>query len=478
VTSSGVPANAANTPPHECAAWAKLAAHADASREESIAQLFADDPRRGAQFVARAPGLALDYSRQRIGALGLRLLEQLAAERGFAEWRRALFAGERINTTENRAARHTALRAGDAAPAEVKRTLARMRELAAQLAGVRRIVHLGTGGSDLGPRLVCDALAEQARIEVRFAANLDPLDLARALAGAEPASTLVVVASKTFTTQETLANARAAKAWLGGRGRVIAITANESAARAFGAAEVLPMWDWVGGRYSLWSAVGFSALAALGADTFDALLAGASDMDRHFQDAPLEKNVPVLLALLGVWNVNFLGAATHCVLAYAHALRLLPAYLQQLEMESNGKGVDREGRAVAYATAPVLWGGEGTVSQHSFHQLLHQGTQVVPADFIVAGVSPELDANAEAQARALAFGTDDPALPAHRRHRGNRPSSTLRLEKLDARNLGCLLAAYEHKAFTQGVIWNINSFDQWGVELGKRLADGILKTRS
>jgi glucose-6-phosphate isomerase len=478
VTSGGVPANAANTPPHECAAWAKLAAHADASREESIAQLFADDPRRGAQFVARAPGLALDYSRQRIGALGLRLLEQLAAERGFAEWRRALFAGERINTTENRAARHTALRAGDAAPAEVKRTLARMRELAAQLAGVRRIVHLGTGGSDLGPRLVCDALAEQARIEVRFAANLDPLDLARALAGAEPASTLVVVASKTFTTQETLANARAAKAWLGGRGRVIAITANESAARAFGAAEVLPMWDWVGGRYSLWSAVGFSALAALGADTFDALLAGASDMDRHFQDAPLEKNVPVLLALLGVWNVNFLGAATHCVLAYAHALRLLPAYLQQLEMESNGKGVDREGRAVAYATAPVLWGGEGTVSQHSFHQLLHQGTQVVPADFIVAGVSPELDANAEAQARALAFGTDDPALPAHRRHRGNRPSSTLRLEKLDARNLGRLLAAYEHKAFTQGVIWNINSFDQWGVELGKRLADGILKTRS
>ena len=478
MTPGGVPGSAANLPPHECAAWAKLAAHAEASREESIAQLFADDPRRGARFVARAPGLTLDYSRQRIGALGLRLLEQLAAERGFADWRRALYAGEPINATEGRAARHMALRAGDAAPAEVKRTLARMHELAAQLAGVRRIVHLGTGGSDLGPRLACDALAERARIEVRFAANVDPLDLARALADAEPASTLVVVASKTFTTLETLANARAAKVWLGGRGRLIAITANESAARAFGAAEVLPMWDWVGGRYSLWSAVGFSALAALGTDTFDELLAGANDMDRHFQDAPLEQNVPVVMALLGVWNVNFLGAATHCVLAYAHALRLLPAYLQQLEMESNGKSVDREGRAVAYATAPVLWGGEGTVSQHSFHQLLHQGTQAVPADFIVAGVSPELDANAEAQARALALGTDDPALPPHRRHPGNRPSSTLRLEKLDARNLGRLLAAYEHKVFTQGVIWNVNSFDQWGVELGKRLADGILKTRS
>ena len=478
MTLGGNPGNAGGTPPNECAAWAKLAAHAEAAREESIARLFADDPRRGALFVARAPGLALDYSRQRIGALALRLLEQLATERGFAGWRRALFAGEPINVTEGRAARHTALRAGDAAPEEVKRTLARMRELAAQLAGVRRIVHLGTGGSDLGPRLVCDALAERARTEVRFAANVDPLDLSRALAGAEPASTLVVAVSKTFTTQETLANARVAKAWLGGRGRLYAVTANEAAARAFGAAEVLPMWDWVGGRYSLWSAVGFSALAALGAETFDALLVGANDMDRHFQEAPLEQNVPVLMALLGLWNVNFLGAASHCVLAYAHALRLLPAYLQQLEMESNGKSVDREGRAVPYATAPVLWGGEGTVSQHSFHQLLHQGTQAVPVDFIVAGVGPELDANAEAQARALALGSDDPALPAYRRHPGNRPSSTLRLEKLDARNLGRLLAAYEHKAFTQGVIWNVNSFDQWGVELGKRLADGILAKRS
>jgi glucose-6-phosphate isomerase len=234
----------------------------------------------------------------------------------------------------------------------------------------------------------------------------------------------------------------------------------------------------VGGRFSVWSAASFSALAALGADTFEEFLAGARDLDRHFLDAPPGKNLPALLALLGVWNVNFLGAATHCVLPYAHALRLLPAYLQQLEMESNGKRVDRAGREVGYATAPVVWGAEGTVSQHSFHQLLHQGTQAVPADFIVAGVSAELDANAEAQARALAFGTDDPALPPYRRYPGDRPSNTLRLERLDARHLGRLLAAWEHKVFTQGVIWNVNSFDQWGVELGKQLAAGILGKRS
>jgi glucose-6-phosphate isomerase len=472
-------------PPTACAAWPKLAAHAEAWREARLADLFAGDPRRGAQFVARAPGLELDYSRQRIGALGLRLLEQLAAERGLADWRRALFAGEAVNATEGRAARHTALRAGGAAPAEVKQALARMRELALGLGGIRRIVHLGTGGSDLGPRLVVDALQERtsalgdaARLEVRFAANVDPLDLARALEGAEPASTLVVAVSKSFTTLETLANARAAKAWLGGRGRLYAVTANQAAARAFGASEVLPLWDWVGGRFSVWSAAGFSALAALGAEAFDDFLAGANDIDRHFQEAPLAHNLPVLLALIGVWNVNFLGAATHCVLPYAHALRLLPAYLQQLEMESNGKRVDREGRAVDYATAPVLWGAEGTVSQHSFHQLLHQGTHAVPVDFIVAGVSEVLDANAEAQSRALACGTADAALPPHRRYPGDRPSSTLRLEKLDARNLGRLLAAYEHKAFTQGVLWNVNSFDQWGVELGKQLADGILQKRS
>ncbi len=465
------------TPPTKCAAWAKLAAHAESWREARLADVFRDDAQRGAQFGAQAPGLMLDYSRQRAGVLTLRLLAQLAEARGFAAWRAAMFAGEAINATEGRAVRHAALRAGDAAPAEVVQTLARMRSLAAGLQGVQRIVHLGTGGSDLGARLLMDALGTNARHEVRFAANIDPLDLERALEGADPARTLVVAVSKTFSTAETLANASAAKAWLGGRGRIFAVTANETAARAFGAAEVLPMWDWVGGRFSIWSAASFSALAALGPQVFDEFLAGGRDMDRHFLDAPLEKNVPVLLALLGVWNVNFLGAATHCVLPYAHALKLLPAYLQQLEMESNGKRVDREGRTLDYATAPVVWGAEGTVSQHSFHQLLHQGTQAVPADFIVAGVSAALDANAEAQARALAFGTADPALPAHRRYPGNRPSNTLRLARVDARALGALVAAYEHKVFTQGVIWNVNSFDQWGVELGKQLAGEILRNQ-
>jgi glucose-6-phosphate isomerase len=465
------------TPPTECPAWAKLAAHAEGWRDTHLAQLLRDDDGRSARFGLLAPGLGLDFSRQRVGALTLRLLAQLAAERGLDAWRAAMFAGEPLNVTEGRAVRHAALRAGEDAPPEVKATLARMRELAAGLGGVRRIVHLGTGGSDLGARLLVDALGDRERIEVRFAANIDPLDLARALEGAEPDSTLVVAVSKTFTTAETLANARAAKAWLAGRGRIVAVTANEAAARAFGAHDVLPMWDWVGGRFSVWSAAGFSALAALGSEAFDAFLAGAREMDRHFLAAPAERNLPVLLALLGVWNVNFLGAATHCVLPYAHALRLLPAYLQQLEMESNGKRVDREGRPVEYATAPVVWGAAGTVSQHSFHQLLHQGTQVVPADFIVAGVSAELDANAEAQARALAFGTADPRLPAHRRYPGNRPSSTLRLERLDARGLGALIAAYEHKVFAQGVVWNVNSFDQWGVELGKQLAGEILKNQ-
>jgi len=465
------------TPPTDCPAWAKLAAHAEGWTDARLAELFAADPQRAERFGARAPGLLLDYSRQRVGALTLRLLTQLLEERGFPAWRTAMYAGEPINVTEGRAVRHAALRAGEAAPAEVKAALARMRELAAGLAGVRRIVHLGTGGSDLGARLLMDALGDRAAIEVRFASNVDPRDLERALEGADPAATLVVAVSKTFTTAETMANARAAKAWLAGRGRIVAVTANEAGARAFGAAEVLPMWDWVGGRFSIWSAASFSALAALGAEAFEQFLAGGRDLDEHFLQAPAERNVPVLLALLGAWNVNFLGAATHCVLPYANALRLLPDYLQQLEMESNGKRVDREGRPVAYATAPVVWGAEGTVSQHSFHQLLHQGTQVVPCDFIVAGVSAELDANAEAQARALAFGTDDPALPPHRRYPGNRPSSTLRLERLDARHLGRLVAAYEHKVFTQGVLWNVNSFDQWGVELGKQLAGEILKTQ-
>jgi len=400
----------------------------------------------------------------------LRLLSHLADERGFAEWRDALLTGKPVNSTENRAAWHTALRAGSSAPAEVKETLSKMKGLVSSLRSkgpYQRIVNLGTGGSDLGPRLLADALADGA-LDVRFAANVDPHDLARALEGAKPEETLFIVASKTFTTPETMSNAEAAKRW-GGK-HFFAVTSNVEAARKFGVSEVLPMWDWVGGRFSVWSAVGLAAACAMGFEKFEAFLAGGNEIDRHFAEAPLEKNVPVLMALVGAWNTNFLGAATHAVLPYSNALRLLPSYLQQLEMESNGKRVDREGCAVEYSTAPVLWGAEGTVSQHSFHQLLHQGTQVVPTDFIDIASNEALSANLKAQADALAFGTDDAKLPPHRQVPGNRPSSILSLDGLDARNLGRLIAAYEHKVFTQGVIWNVNSFDQWGVELGKELA--------
>jgi glucose-6-phosphate isomerase len=462
------------TPPTECKSWQQLTHHLESWRSVHLRQLFSNDVARSVQLVAEAPGLRYDYSRQRLGAMTLRLLANLANERGFAEWREALLTGKPINNTENRAAWHTALRAPDA-PRDVKDTLQHMKALASRLRSekrFKRIVNLGTGGSDLGPRLVADALGDST-LDVRFAANVDPKDLERALEGADPASTLIIVASKTFTTQETMSNAEAAKRW--GARTFFAVTSNVEAAKKFGAQEILPMWDWVGGRFSVWSAVGFAAMCAIGSDAFQEFLNGGRDVDEHFAQAPLEKNVPVLMALIGVWNGNFLGTATHVVLPYSNALRLLPSYLQQLEMESNGKRVDRENRVVDYATAPVVWGAEGTVSQHSFHQLLHQGTHIVPADFIELNLEKNLSANCRAQADALAFGTDDPKLPPYRQYPGNRPSSLLSFEKFDARNLGRLLALYEHKVFTQGVIWNINSFDQWGVELGKELANRILK---
>ncbi len=464
------------TAPTQCPAWAALTAHAQSASTVHLRDLFAADPQRAAHMSVEAAGVRYDYSRQRLGAMALRLLAHLAEERGLAEWREALLSGKTVNSTENRAAWHTALRSSSP-PAEVSETLQRMRALAAKLRTekkIRRIVNLGTGGSDLGPRLLADALAD-GTLDVRFAANVDPHDLERALDGARAEETLFIIASKTFTTQETMANADAAKRW-GGK-HFYAVSSNVELAKKFGAAEILPMWDWVGGRFSVWSAVGFAAMCAIGPDAFDDFLAGGRDIDEHFARAPLEKNIPVLMALLGIWNANFLGAATHAVLPYANALRLLPSYLQQLEMESNGKRVDREGRAVDYATAPVLWGAEGTVSQHSFHQLLHQGTQAVPCDFIDLGLEENLSANARAQADALAFGTGDASLPPHRHYPGNRPSSMLTLDRLSARNVGRLIALYEHKVFVQGVVWNINSFDQWGVELGKQMAKELLASK-
>jgi len=456
--------------PTECPSWAQLSHHAESWREVRLKDLFANDVARSIQFVAAAPGLRYDYSRQRLGAITLRLLANLAAERGLPEWREALLSGKPINTSEKRAAWHTALRAGTGSPPEVLRTLESMNSIASKIRSERkfkRIVNLGTGGSDLGPRLLADALGDGA-LDVRFAANADPRDLGRALEGADPASTLFIVVSKTFTTQETIANATAARNWLNGKKQFIAVTANETEARKFGATEILPMWDWVGGRFSVWSAVGLAAACAMGFGKFEQFLAGAREIDEHFASTSIEKNIPALMALAGVWNTNFLGCATHAVLPYSNALRLLPAYLQQLEMESNGKRVDRAGRLVEYSTSPVVWGMEGTVSQHSFHQLLHQGTQCVPCDFIDISSDEILSANARAQADTLAFGSEDGQYP------GNRPSSILFLEGLNAKNLGRLLALYEHKVFVQGIIWNLNSFDQPGVDLGKQLASQLL----
>ncbi len=462
------------TTPTDCPAWRKLEAHADTWRAARLAELRAGDPGRARQLQAEAPGLRLDYSRQRVGALTLRLLTQLAAERSFAEWRAALFAGEKINSTEDRAVTHTALRAGDAA-----RQMLDLGNAIREKKQFKRIINLGVGGSDLGPRLLADAFGDGA-LDVRFVANVDPLELERALAGAQPASTLMVVVSKTFSTQETLSNAAAARRL--GYENLIAVTANEKAARQYGATEILPMPDSVGGRYSVWSAAGFAGLLAIGGPAYAEFLAGAREMDAHFLEQALESNVPALMALLGVWNVNFLGYPAHAVLPYAHRLRLLPAYLQQLEMESNGKDVDREGRTLAYATCPVVFGAEGTPAQHAFMQLLHQGTPAIAADFIDASVNETLSANAHAQADALAYGTraetGDAELPSYRRHAGNRPSSILKFRNFTARDLGRLIALYEHKVFTQGVIWNINSFDQWGVELGKQIAGDLLRRQA
>ncbi|MFY9314549.1 MAG: glucose-6-phosphate isomerase, partial [Burkholderiales bacterium] len=418
------------------------------------------------QMIAEAPGVRLDYARQLAGALTLRLLAQLAAERGFEEWRRALYAGEKINTTEDRAVAHMALRSGglDSRLLELSRSMREQKRY-------QRVVNLGTGGSDLGPRLLADAFGDAA-LDVRFVANVDPLELERALAGAEADSTLLVVVSKTFSTPETISNATAARRL--GFENLIAVTANPRAAEQFGASEILTIPESVGGRYSVWSAAGFAGLLAIGAEAFAELLAGAREIDEHFLHEPLTGNVPAMMGLLGVWNVNFLGLHAHAVLPYAHRLRLLPAYLQQLEMESNGKGVDRAGNAIGYATCPVLFGAEGTNAQHAFMQLLHQGPRAVAADFIDASVSETLSANVRAQADALAYGTGDADLPAHRRQPGCRPSSILKFASFTPRDLGRLLAIYEHKVFTQGVLWNINSFDQWGVELGKQLARQIL----
>ena len=483
-------------------AWRALLAHALEMRGTTIAGL-SEEPERSERCVVRGAGMELDWSRQKATHDTVALLGRLAAQQDWTGWRGKMLAGERINATEDRAVRHIDLRSGARAPAEVRAALDRARGIAAELRGgswlgatgkaIAHIVNIGIGGSDLGPRMALDALDEYRDAALRFdcVANIDPSDLGRVLARCDAERTVFVVASKTFTTQETLTNAYAARDWLASKlpqgadlGRhFVAVTANVDAAAAFGVPDknVLPTWDWVGGRYSIWSCVGLPLMIAIGPEQFDAFLAGAAEVDAHFESAPFEENIPALMAMFGVWHINFHGAQSHAILPYAQPLAQLPAYLQQLEMESNGKSVDRSGGELDYATAPVIWGAAGTVGQHSFHQLLHQGTLRIPCDFIVVRegrFDPRrheiLAANALAQSQALAYGRRDATLEPHRRYPGDRSSSTLKLDCIDPRNLARLIALYEHKVFVQGIVWDIDSFDQWGVEYGKQLASQML----
>ncbi|NMB75485.1 MAG: glucose-6-phosphate isomerase [Myxococcales bacterium] len=503
--------------------WQALAQHAQTARELHLRDLFREDPRRAERFSLEAAGWLLDYSKNRITQETMERLRALARACDVPGAIRAMFAGERINRTENRAVLHVALRnrsntpirvdGQDVMPA-VNGVLERMAAFARQVRDgswtgyrsrrpVRNIVNLGIGGSDLGPAMAAEALRfySDRRLRVRFVSNVDGTHLAETLLGLEPVETLFVVASKTFTTQETMTNAESARRWLlralkddaAVSRHFVAVSTNREAVSRFGIdpQNMFEFWDWVGGRYSLCSAIGLPLMIAIGPENFFRMLDGFHAMDRHFAEAPLEKNLPVTLALLGVWYRNFLSAESHAVLPYDQYLARFPAYLQQLDMESNGKGVDRQGRPVDCATGPILWGEPGTNGQHAFFQLIHQGTALVPADFIgfcrslndVGDHHLKLMSNFVAQTEALAFGKTaaeaaaekvPPELVPHKTFPGNRPSNTLLADALTPDALGALIALYEHKVFVQGVIWDVFSFDQWGVELGKVLAKKVL----
>ena len=474
-----------------------------------IAELFQAEPGRLGALAHRVGPLRADFSKQRVSAGDLEALLELARARDVPGWRARLFAGEPINTSEHRAVLHTALRGvgGEAVSADVAAMRERIRRYAKRVRADKRfdaVVHIGIGGSDLGPRLVADAFAAtlEPALELRFANNVDGASVNDALRGLDPARTLVVVVSKSFGTQETKMNADSVRAWLETAGcapadHVVAVSANRDRAVAFGIEpdNIFDFWDWVGGRYSVWSAVGLSLAVAFGPDAFEAMLDGAAAMDRHFRDAPMAENVPVLMALIGVWNRNALGYGSLAVIPYSRRLRKLPAFFQQLEMESNGKRAGRDGRETGL-TCPVIWGDEGTNGQHAFFQWLHQGTPGAPVDFVAVLADHEgrpdhhraLLANCFAQSEALMLGKseavvreehagrdDIDALAPQKTFPGNRPSTTLTLDALTPEALGHLIALYEHKVFVQGVIWGINSFDQWGVELGKVLAGTILQ---
>ncbi|MGC8462938.1 MAG: glucose-6-phosphate isomerase [Acidimicrobiales bacterium] len=499
--------------------WARLADHAEEVRPRHLRDLFAEDPSRAEAMTLEAGDLVLDYSKHRITADTLPLLAAVARRAGLEQLRDAMFTGGHVNTTEDRAALHVALRLprgasldvdGQDVPADVHAVLDRMGETARRIRSgawtghtgrrIDAVVNIGIGGSDLGPAMAAEALADYAQpgIVSRFVSNVDPVDLVAKTADLDPASTLFVVSSKTFTTLETLTNARAARQWLlDGLGageeavarHFVAVSTNADAVSAFGIdpANMFEFWDWVGGRYSYDSAIGFSLMVAVGPEAFRDMLAGFRVIDEHFRTAPLERNVPVVQGLVNVWYRSFFGAETHAVLPYSQRLARFPAYLQQLTMESNGKSVRRDGSPVSLPTGEVFWGEPGTNGQHAFYQLLHQGTTLVPADFVVFAHSTHelgdqhdlLVANCFAQTKALAFGrTADEvradgtpeALVPHKVMPGNRPSSTVLAPRLTPSVLGQLVALYEHTVFTEGALWGIDSFDQWGVELGKALA--------
>ena len=510
----------------QTAEWSVLERHAAEVRDRHLRELFAADPGRGTRLTAEAAGLFLDYSKNRITDETLALLVALANRAGLRDRIDAMFRGDRINTTEDRPVLHVALRApegtrilvdGQDVVPEVHAVLRRMAEFTDRIRSgswkghtgrrIRNIVNIGIGGSDLGPAMAYDALRwySDRALTVRFVSNVDGTDAYEATRDLDPAETLFIVCSKTFTTLETLTNARTARAWLldglgGDEAAVarhfVAVSTNAEKVTAFGIdpANMFEFWDWVGGRYSYDSAVGLSLMIAIGPDRFRDMLAGFHAVDEHFRTAPFERNLPVLLGLIGIWYDDFLGAETQAILPYSNYLGRLTAYLQQLDMESNGKSVDRDGRPVTVETGPIVWGTPGTNGQHAYYQLIHQGTRLIPADFIAfthaaveiggetGGHQDLLMANFFAQTEALAFGKTAEEVRAegvpeaqvpHRTFRGNHPTNTILADRLDPATLGSLVALYEHKVFTQGTIWGINSFDQWGVELGKQLAQRI-----
>jgi len=503
--------------------WKALAAYHKQIKNLHLRKLFAADSKRGERMTVEAAGLFLDYSKNRITDETLKLLLMLAEESGLRSKIKAMFSGEKINTTENRAVLHVALRApkdavilvdGKNVVPEVHGVLGKMDAFSRRVRNgawkgftgkrIKGIVNIGIGGSDLGPVMAYEALKHYSdrSLTFRFVSNVDGIDFVEATQDLDPAETLFIISSKTFTTLETMTNAQSARDWLlhGLRGNpkavakhFVAVSTNAEKVSAFGIdpANMFGFWDWVGGRYSMDSAIGLSTMLAVGPENFFAMLAGFHEMDKHFRTAPFERNLPVLMGLLSVWNNNFLGAQTVAVLPYEQYLKRFPAYLQQLTMESNGKHVTLAGKNVNYQTGPIYWGEPGTNGQHSFYQLIHQGTRLIPCDFIAFGHSLTrlgrhhdiLLANVFAQAEALAFGktaeevkadgTPDWLVP-HRVFEGNRPSNVILADRLTPSTLGKLVALYEHCVFTQGSIWNIDSFDQWGVELGKVLAQRII----